>query len=980
MLSVSDVGNTKITISYCNFSNNSTIRGGFVSCSEVSRDAAHNNTIGIMESTFMNNRAHHSGGVLNTFDTYVTITQSAFVDNKAVSEGGTMHIHGGIVTINSSQFYHNIASFGGVLWAKQANINSHDTNLSQNRATTDGGVLYTQKSTTMIAGANFNHNRADTYGGVLYATQQSTTVINGANFSHNTANTYHGEVLYADKQSTTEITGADLSHSRAGTDGGVLYAVQQSRTVITGAIFNHNRADNNGGTMYITDGATTSITHCMFNHNTAGNDGGVIQSYSSKIKISESECLSNIANNEGGVFSIDQTHLTIDQTSFTDSKARDGGVIWIDQGVVTINHSYFSANNASAGGVMWAEQTIINADSVNITCNHANIGVVYLIESTSAWSSFLYSDNVGSLYAFGSAITIRNNSNLINNTHPSYRRLIKGGGAITAIQSEIRFDGNSLLTKGRAETGGALKAVESKVHICGTVTIANNTATEAGGGIYLYHSELTCWKSSALSIWNNNAIEKGGGINAIGSVIKVKHPLIYQTFSSLHFDSNQAMIGGGLCLELDTKIYILKSKINISKPMIGHQKLVSFSLNSAQYGGAIYVSDNVMCSVSTRSTVNECFMQTLAMYGPMPADFDSDDTRCQNIDFVNNTAELSGNNLFGGLLDRCSVSQFAETNINNVNMDYTISNGTMIVEGHEYFQKISNIQDEDIGSHPVRVCFCNNGQPDCTYQHNPILIRKGQQRNISLSLAVVDQIDNPLHEATIFSHYNSGNYICQNHIRSKDGSCSEVYFAVFSYNDTEELILSLNEGPCKDTPESKARVMLEFFCPQCLVGFEVEESGEGCQCVCDSQLFPYFTNCLGQTLIRERNVWVTNLITNNTNQYLIHPYCPFDYCHPPSSRVAINLNIANGADAQCANNRAGLLCGTCQHNFSLSLGSSRCLPCSTHCMVHYLYCHSHSCYFSWNSISDFAFSTQSDSSHWYPQRNNPLCQYCVCKQ
>ena len=475
----------------------------------------------------------------------------------------------------------------------------------------------------------------------------------------------------------------------------------------------------------------------------------------------------------------------------------------------------------------------------------------------------------------------------------------------------------------------------SKVFFHGNVTVANNTATDAGGGIYLYHSELTCRKKSILKIWNNTA-ENGGGISAIGSVINAKNRFVSQSISSLHFDSNQAMNGGGLFLEMDSQIHILKSKVNpmtISKPITGHQRFISFTLNSAQYGGAIYVSDNGMCSVFNKSTVNECFIQTLAMYAPVRTDFDPNDTRCQSIDFVNNTSELSGNSLFGGLLDRCKVSQFAETNINNVNMDYTFSNGTMIVQGYEYFQKINNIQDADIDSSPLRVCFCTNGQPNCSHQHEPIQIRKGQQRNILLSLAIVNQIHNPIQEATILSHFHSGNYICQNHIHSIDGSCSNVNFPVSSNNDTEELILSLDEGPCKDETESKARVTLEFYCPQCLVGFELDESEEGCRCVCDSQLFPYFTNCSRKTLVRERNIWVTNLTINHTSnihQYLIHPYCPFDYCHPPSSRVEINFNIPNGADAQCANHHAGLLCGPCQHNFSLSLGSSHCLPCSTH--------------------------------------------------
>ena len=97
---------------------------------------------------------------------------------------------------------------------------------------------------------------------------------------------------------------------------------------------------------------------------------------------------------------------------------------------------------------------------------------------------------------------------------------MKEGGTITAIQSEIKFNGKCLLSKGHAECGGALKTIESKVHV--------NTATEAGGGIqvHLYRSELTCWKIGALNIWNNTAIEKGGGMSAIGSVIKVKKILM----------------------------------------------------------------------------------------------------------------------------------------------------------------------------------------------------------------------------------------------------------------------------------------------------------------------------------------------------------------------------------------------------------------------------------------------------------------------
>ena len=82
----------------------------------------------------------------------------------------------------------------------------------------------------------------------------------------------------------------------------------------------------------------------------------------------------------------------------------------------------------------------------------------------------------------------------------------------------------------------------------------------------------------------------------------------------------------------------------------------------------------------------------------------------------------------------------------------------------------------------------------------------------------------------------------------------------------------------------------------------------------------------------DTNTWV--LYTNETDlyppAYIIHPNYPFDYCYPPMKPVGINLNKANGADTQCQFNRTGILCGACPFYFSLSLGSSWCLPCH-HC-------------------------------------------------
>ena len=78
------------------------------------------------------------------------------------------------------------------------------------------------------------------------------------------------------------------------------------------------------------------------------------------------------------------------------------------------------------------------------------------------------------------------------------------------------------------------------------------------------------------------------------------------------------------------------------------------------------------------------------------------------------------------------------------------------------------------------------------------------------------------------------------------------------------------------------------------------------------------------------NSWITYINDTDPPGYVIHPKCPYDYCQPQAINISLNLNFPNGADTQCAYNRSGVLCGACQEDLSLSLGSSRCLPCHSH--------------------------------------------------
>ena len=94
----------------------------------------------------------------------------------------------------------------------------------------------------------------------------------------------------------------------------------------------------------------------------------------------------------------------------------------------------------------------------------------------------------------------------------------------------------------------------------------------------------------------------------------------------------------------------------------------------------------------------------------------------QNVRYLNNEAKISGNSLYGGLLDRCIVTDLAESR----NIDSKFHSKDELSHGIRYFKAISNIHTMDIGTPPVKVCFCKSNQHNCTYQHPPVNTDRGE--------------------------------------------------------------------------------------------------------------------------------------------------------------------------------------------------------------------------------------------------------------
>ncbi|XP_064390022.1 uncharacterized protein LOC135337933 [Halichondria panicea] len=841
----------------------------------------------------------------------VRITNSVFKRNRhdvAVQRcGGSIKVDSTNIVISKCTFLRNNASYGGAICAlPQSTISISNSVFDRNSASKNGGAIYVHSSDAYITDSELTSNRA-MWGGALSIFDQSNVSVSNSSFKNNNG-TKSGGGIYA-RFSDIYIADSELTNNRA-TQGGMILIFDQSNMSISNSLFENNSASEYGGGIY-SHSSNIYIADSELTSNSAKYIGGAIYADESNGKIfSIFKC--NITNNSahrwgGGVYYY-ACNAYIVKTVINGNKADWGGGINIELGTLNIFESELTGNRGNYGAAMYSYSSVSISDTV-ITNNVAKAGALFIQQSVLTFrDTNVISDNSNSsIYALNCVVRFDGPTKL-NNNHGNL------GGAIFAVQSQIYFNaeiGKVLIVNNKANFGGGIFLRETTLFVHYPVQISFNTASN-GGGIFAYLSSIKFEsgldETRTSMITSNTAYRNGGGIFAIASTVTILHFFLY-------VDRNNAMSnGGGIYLQQSSKVQIFKQWNEDTTS--GIYVMLHMGNNTAHsgHGGGIYVDDSTEIGGTCRggitnelaqSVFSECFIQTLNLYDLTPYN----GTVFVNTFLTNNTAKF-GSNVYGGLLDRCTLNPFAEF--------YTASNGL------EYFRNTVNFSSNlSVASDPVEVSLCNGSEK------SSVIIRGGV---LKINVMAVDQVGNPVN-ATIRSSVISKSGVG----RLKEGQteqrvgnqCTEIEYNVFSQDSAAQVELYA-DGPCANLGKSTQSISITFLPCTCPVGFQQTNDTIECICDCDPDLQQHqISECSHdqETVRLETNIWIGVDIstTLNMTSYIVSD-CPFDYCVEKPFDVV--LGNQNEIDRQCDYNRSGVLCGECEEGLSLVLGTSKCLECS----------------------------------------------------
>ncbi len=166
-----------------------------------------------------------------------------------------------------------------------------------------GGALFCTNSAVEFSNCIFRDNTAQHYGGAIQCYMSDAT-FEDCEFTNNTAG-YSGGAVDTYDDCILEFLDCDFegNSALAGNSGGI-QLFEDCDAVITGCQFTSNTSTERGGAVRASTNSTAVIKSCLFAMNSSEMLGGALESYESRLEVSNCTFYGNVTHTMGGAYCI----------------------------------------------------------------------------------------------------------------------------------------------------------------------------------------------------------------------------------------------------------------------------------------------------------------------------------------------------------------------------------------------------------------------------------------------------------------------------------------------------------------------------------------------------------------------------------------------------------------------------------------------------------------------------------------------------
>ncbi len=273
-----------------------------------------------------------------------------------------------------------------------------------------------------------------------------------------------------------------------------------------------------------------------------------------------------------------------------------------------------------------------------------------------------------------------------------------------------------------------------------------------------------------------------------------------------------------------------------------------------------------------------------------------------SIFLTNNSANYAGSQLFGGTVDNCHIPGVDE------DIFYDL-----------FYVPSKDTDSSSISLDPLNVCFCKAGKP--FYDGNNTMYKDlyvGQEFNISI--VTVGQYNGTV-PGEVEYVCDAENVKIDNKPQQLPKKCTDVSLSVHSPKSGEVNIIVKVKNQHANYQLNSNALLIRVHLKDKPLGFTVSDKNCSYTCVDKPSLVGEGFKCLlndSQAFINRPSPKWLGYYNESRDLY---KRCPINYCYGYDVNITTNHTVFS-QDEQCANNRAGVLCGHCRTGFSLTLGST----------------------------------------------------------